>query len=131
MGTRNMLIANHEKIESFTASERITWSTIPERLPHFGGLWEAGVGSVKYHLKRVNDQNVLSYDKYDTLFTCIEIVLNSRPLCLKDGQSDKVLTPAHFLIGNSLTSPPELEIVPDNPKLRGRWLEVNKRLQSF
>lgn len=131
IGTKNMLIANHEKIESFTTSEGIEWSPIPARSAHFGGLWEAGVGSIKYHLNRVNGQNVMSYDEYDTLITRIEGVLNSRPLCMKDSQSQEVLTPAHFLIGDSLTSPPELEVEPDNVKLRGRWIEVNKRVQSF
>ena len=28
-----------------------TWSFIPPHTPHFGGLWEAGVKSVKFHLR--------------------------------------------------------------------------------
>lgn len=31
----------------------IDWHFIPPASPHFGGLWEAGVKSIKYHLKRV------------------------------------------------------------------------------
>ena len=33
IGTKNILIANHEKIESYTSSEGVRWSTIP------GSLW--------------------------------------------------------------------------------------------
>ena len=31
----------------------IEWSFIPERTPHFGGLWKAAVKSLKYHLRRI------------------------------------------------------------------------------
>ena len=96
IGAKNLLIANHEKIDSFMTPKGISWSMIPARSAHFGRLWEAGVGSIIYHLERVNGANVLSYDEYDTLITWIEEVLKSRPLCMKDTQSLEVLRPAHF-----------------------------------
>ena len=39
-----------ESISNFCASQRIKWELIPERAPHFGGLWEAVVKSIKKHL---------------------------------------------------------------------------------
>ena len=40
-------------ISQFCTSQRIIWKFIPEHSPHFGGLWESCVKSLKYHLKRV------------------------------------------------------------------------------
>ena len=38
-------------INTYLLKQRITWHCIPERAPHFGGLWEAAVKSTKFHLK--------------------------------------------------------------------------------
>ena len=38
-----------ETITNF-CSQGITWDFIPERAPHFGGLWEVAVKSMKKHL---------------------------------------------------------------------------------
>ena len=35
----------------FYSSKGIDWRFIPERVPHFGGLWESTVKSMKMHLK--------------------------------------------------------------------------------
>ena len=35
----------------FYSSKDIDWRFIPERVPHFGGLWESTVKSMKMHLK--------------------------------------------------------------------------------
>lgn len=35
------------------ANESIEWIFIPSNSPHFGGLWESGIKSVKFHLLRV------------------------------------------------------------------------------
>ena len=40
-------------ISQFCVTQGIEWRFIPERSPHFGGLWESCVKSLKYHLKRV------------------------------------------------------------------------------
>ena len=40
-------------ISEFCTSRKIEWKFIPERAPHFGGLWEAAIKSTKTHLKRI------------------------------------------------------------------------------
>ena len=40
---------NSNSIGSFISQEMIEWEMIPPRSPHFGGLWEAAVKSMKRH----------------------------------------------------------------------------------
>ena len=47
-----MLQQEETTISSYLLQQRITWHNIPERAPHFGGLWEACVKSFKFHMYR-------------------------------------------------------------------------------
>lgn len=96
------------------AAEKLTtigtqWHFIPPGAPHFGGLWEAGVKSVKYHLKRVAGEINFTFEEFTTLLCQIEACLNSRPLCpLSTEPGDfAAITPGHFLTGSSILMPPE------------------------
>ncbi|XP_050547127.1 uncharacterized protein LOC126908855 [Daktulosphaira vitifoliae] len=71
---------NIEKIRKFTAELGIQWHFIPPRAPHFEGLWEAAVKSVKYHLVRQLGDVCLTYEEMNTVLVRIEACLNSRPL---------------------------------------------------
>ena len=91
------------------ADQGINWHFIPPAAPHFGGLWEAGVKSVKSHLKRVAGPRNLTFEEFSTLLVEIEMVLNCRPLTPLTGELDdlEVLTPGHFLVEGGLSSIPE------------------------
>ena len=99
-------------ISDFCATQGIEWSFIPERAPHFGGLWEAAVKSLKYHLKRIIGDTKLTFEEFTTVLTQVEACLNSRPLTLMSTNSDQieVLTPGHFLIGRPLESLPDTSL---------------------
>lgn len=109
----------------------VNWHFNPPSSPHFGGLWEAGVKSMKHHLKRIIPNSTLTYEEMTTLLCKIESCLNSRPLCPLSNDTDElaVLTPGHFLIGDALLSPPEKPV--ENLNLTNRWHLLQKLTNDF
>ncbi|XP_076176659.1 uncharacterized protein LOC143151443 [Ptiloglossa arizonensis] len=103
--------ARNEAIAVELASENASWHLIPPRAPHFGGLWEAAVRATKHHLVRVIGETLLSYEALLTYVIQIVAILNSRPItALSPDPNDlQALTPAHFLIGGTLTSIPDYD----------------------
>ncbi|XP_033228948.1 uncharacterized protein LOC117180562 [Belonocnema kinseyi] len=118
------------KDQEFLSSKEINWRFIPPRAPHFGGLWEAGVKSFKYHFVRIAGNTLLTYEQLHTYVIEIEAILNSRPLTPLSSDPNDILplTPAHFLIGSSLTALPQedLRLVPEY-RLNCRDLVQQKR----
>ena len=100
-------------VHSYLLGCKIEWHCIPERAPHFGGLWEAAVKSAKLHLRRVVGEQKLDFEEMTTVAAQVEACLNSRPLgFLYSHSPDAVapLTPGHFLVGRPLQAYPELAI---------------------
>ncbi|XP_029156832.1 uncharacterized protein LOC114929451 [Nylanderia fulva] len=120
-------------IANILANDGVKWSFNPPSAPHFGGKWEAGVKSVKFHLRRVLGDARLTYEELTTLLVQIEAILNFRPLtALSDDPSDPTaLTPGHFLVGSTLATVPEpsLQEVPQNRLSRWQLLQCMK--ESF
>jgi len=101
--------AESQKMAALLAKDGTQWRFNPPSAPHFGGKWEAGVKSVKYHLKRVVGETILTYEEMNTFLIQIEAIFNSRPVTpFSDDLDDlSVLTPGHFLIGSPLTAIPK------------------------
>ncbi|XP_076301647.1 uncharacterized protein LOC143219631 [Lasioglossum baleicum] len=116
-----------------SAHDKISWHFIPPVAPHFGGLWEAGVRSVKHHLRRVLGDRMLSFEEFTTLLCRIEACLNSRPIApLSDALDDcEPLTPGHFLIGTALTTSPEPSVLHLNENRLSRWQLVRHKIERF
>ena len=88
------------RVQDFLATEGCNRRFIPPHGPHFRGLWEVAVKSMKYHLRQTLGAHVATYEELCTLLAEIEACLNSRPLCdLSDDPFNEThLSPGHFLI---------------------------------
>ncbi|XP_008180316.1 uncharacterized protein LOC100571864 [Acyrthosiphon pisum] len=111
--------------------DRREWRFIPPRSPHFGGLWEASVKSMKNLIGRVLSESHLTYEELNTILTRVEACLNSRPLTeMSSDPSDLTyLTPAHFLIGESLMAIPERDESTIPANRLDRWRRVRQYTQ--
>ncbi|XP_078051741.1 uncharacterized protein LOC144477882, partial [Augochlora pura] len=58
---------HNEHVTNTLANEHIQWHLIPPHSPHFGGLWESAVKSVKKHLRRVIGEQRLTYEEFYTV----------------------------------------------------------------
>ena len=122
------------KISEFCASKNIEWRFIPERAPHFGGLWEAAVKSMKFHLKRITSDVKLTFEEMTTVICQIEACLNSRPLIpIKHTNEEvlEILTPGHFLIGQSLIALPDNSDSTRSMSLLRRWQLCQSLVHHF
>jgi len=101
--------STQDAITKFLTTKNINWKFIPQNAPHFGGLWEAAVKSMKTHLRKVVGSVKLTFEEMSTLLTQVEACLNSRPLVPLPNDDDGIeaLTPGHFLIGQPLQALPD------------------------
>nr|CAH7719124.1 unnamed protein product [Callosobruchus chinensis] len=123
------LAQNCHRFNESLSNDGITWHFIPPRAPHFAGVCESGVKSIKYHIKRVLNDTKLTYEEFLTILTQVEACVNSRPLYPMSPEPDDPmpLTPAHFLIGEPLTSVP----TPDYTQIKDNLLSRHKLTQKL
>ncbi|XP_050599186.1 uncharacterized protein LOC126926913 [Bombus affinis] len=122
-----------ERVQNFLADRQIQWRFNPPNSPHFGGLWEAAVKSFKRHLIRVVGTELLTFEHLHTLVVEIEAILNSRPLTpiSPDQKDPPVLTPGHFLIGDTLTSLRERDFRTVSSGRLSSWQRIHQIKQQF
>ena len=122
-----------ECISNFAVQQGINFHFIPPCSPHMGGIWEAGVKSMKFHLRRVVGNAKLTFEEFYTLLCEVEAVLNSRPICplSKNPDNPQVLTPGHFLIGTSLLALPDHNLVYLASNRLSRWLHIQQMVQRL
>lgn len=116
-------------VNNYCSKNYIEFQWIPSYSPTFGGLWEAGVKSVKHHFKRVVGILCLTYEELNTVINQIEAILNSRPLLAANSYDCDYLTPGHFLIGTALTSYPETDLT-EIPINRLKFWKLCTKLQQ-
>lgn len=139
VGANRQLTANFNKAKieyeaaEVLAGKGVKWNFNPPGAPHFGGIWEAGVKSVKGHLKKIMGSSCLTYEEFVTLLCQIEAILNSRPLSqmTADPNDYEPLTPGHFLVGRPLLKVPEPSYVDLNVHRLNRWQRIQQISQAF
>ncbi|XP_039436592.1 uncharacterized protein LOC120418326 [Culex pipiens pallens] len=121
------------KLDDFCTKTSIDWRMIPPNAPHFGGLWEAGVRSAKYHLKRITGTANMNFEEFTTVLARIEAVLNSRPISpMSEDPTDATpLTPGHFLVGRPLTDIAEPDLSDRKETTLSRWQRQTQMVQHF
>jgi len=125
--------AESDHLSQLLAQDGTQWRFNPPSAPHFGGKWEAGVKSVKFHLKRIVGDTLLTYEEFATLLTQIEAILNSRPLtsCTDDPEDLNVLTPGHFIMGCAPTTIPEPSTETIKTSHLSRWQLIRQMTERF
>ena len=121
----------YQQAASVLANDGTDWVFIPPSAPHYGGLWEAGVKSVKHHLKRAIGEHTLTFEELSTVLVEIEACLNSRPLSALSSDSDDLhaLTPFHFLTGSSSALLPDSNQL-DVPENRLDRFQLLQRIRN-
>ncbi|GFY70650.1 DNA double-strand break repair Rad50 ATPase [Trichonephila inaurata madagascariensis] len=98
-------LPTNEAISYYLSKSSIDWHFIPPSSPHFGDSWELGIRYVKFHLKRVLGETILTFEDLTTLLSQIEGLLNSKTLsCVIDSDMEYISTlkPSYFLTGDVL-----------------------------
>lgn len=115
--------SHQQTINQWASRRSISWHFSPARAPHFGGLWEAAVRSLKSLLKRTLGEHSMTYEELSTIVIEAEAVLNSRPLIPLDSLPDDAvapLTPGHFIIGGPLLA------LPSTPNMQSKICNLRR-----
>ena len=91
-----------QAVHQYAHDHGCQWNFNPSRAPHFGGLWEFAVKSMKILNLKYAGHQILRYDELQTLLYEVVAILNRRPLApmeTHDPDGPMALTPAHFLTG--------------------------------
>jgi hypothetical protein len=119
--------------QDFLSIEGCDWKFIPPHAHHFGGLWEAAIKSMKYHLRRTLGTKIATCEELYNLLTEIEACVNSRPICAlsNDPHESTYLSTGHFLIGEPLTQLPSLDYTTVKSNRLSRWQSFQQQLLTF
>ena len=104
----------------FLLRNQIQWLHIPAHSPHFGGLWESAVRSMKKHLRRIMGSLLFTFEELTTISGQLEACLNSWPFTPMTSHNQDglaTLTANHFLTLSSPHSYPVDPRLPEEPRL--------------
>ena len=114
-------LAKSDEVTREVIEQGINWHYNPPLAPHWGGMWERLVRSVKTPLKKVIQNALVTETELYTVLCQIERQINSRPLtAVRDEAGIIPLTPAMILIGRNYENYPQAPPPRDNEIIQ-RW----------
>ena len=124
---------NQTQITDAMTQEDIDWKFNPPASPHFGGVWERVVRSVKRALVAVIGHDAVTDEMLLTVMAEVEGLLNSRPLThvSADPNDLQALTPNHFLIGRASPNLPPGIFDDSDLSRRRRWRHAQRVVDHF
>ncbi|XP_008483566.1 uncharacterized protein LOC103520254 [Diaphorina citri] len=131
--TYTFLKRNEPAIIDHLTGREIQWTFNAPSNPSSGGLWEAGVKSVKHHLKRILNDRPLHYEEFLTLprsdRSTPELPTDRSSRFMSCGRCS-MFDPGHFLIGAPLVARPETNLtdVPSIVSLAGTYISSDPTL---
>jgi len=63
---------HQSNVQRYVTEVGINWRFIPVYSPHFGGLWESAVKSIKRHLVRQLSSAMLTFEELYTVLSRVE-----------------------------------------------------------
>lgn len=114
--------AMEPQLQKSLATHQIIFTFNPPAAPHFGGIWEWEVRSVKRALQVVIGTQAVAEDALLTVLIEVEGILNAKPLgYVSSNVADPdPVTPSMLLMRRRYASLPQVSYVPD-ALTRRRW----------
>ncbi|XP_033110690.1 uncharacterized protein LOC117111810 [Anneissia japonica] len=87
-------------LQTRLASQKVSFHFNPPSAPHFGGIWERGVNSIKHALRCCMKERVVPEVVFQTVVTEVEGLMNSKPLGYASSDISDVdpITPNNMLL---------------------------------
>ncbi|XP_041839808.1 uncharacterized protein LOC121638843 [Melanotaenia boesemani] len=126
------LAAMEPQLQEGLSNHQITFKFNPPGAPHFGGLWEREIRSIKTALQVVIGTEALQEEVLLTLLVEVEGILNAKPLgyASADAADPDPVTPNMLLMGRRDASLPQVSYAPSTITKR-RWQHSQMMADHF
>ncbi|XP_048236857.1 uncharacterized protein LOC124112069 [Haliotis rufescens] len=125
--------AMNSELKEKLAKNHIRFQFNPPFAPHFGGLWEREIRSIKYGLRSILGTESVSESVLRTVMTEVESILNSKPLgyTSSDISDTDPVTPYTLLIGRSDPALPQVVYLNEDRLTKKRFRQSQVLADHF
>jgi transposase InsO family protein len=129
---REAFFSMESELQIRLADHQIDFKFNPPSAPHFGGIWEREVRSIKNALQVAVGNQAVTEDVLSTILVEVEGILNSKPLgyASTDVADIDPITPNLLLMGRRDASLPQVAYAPGDMGRR-RWRHCQNMADQF